>query len=527
MNSYREKGQFHFGAGQFAVVVVLSAIFFVASRPAVDPDYGWHVANGRHIADGVLFAGRDVYSWTASGARWIPHEWLTEAVMNAVHSLGGPTLNSILAALLVTAAFALVAARLRKRGFTWRATVSTIALAFLSSVMSLGVRPQVLELVYLAATLLFIDSWVRGTISTRWLYVAAAAGSILWANTHGSFPLFSATLAALSAALWVARDERWLVAAYAAVIALVAALANPWGWELFAFATQSITSRSTLQGIQEWRRPDLFSGSLIPFDSELILIACAVPATIRRLAQMRAAKQRQTLRGEEGPGVPMIYDLIIAVPIVILGLQSGRHVMLAGICGAPLIAWSIDGALNFVGSKIRSGVERPAQRSNADVTARSYIHAAASAAVAIALAFQAWRMISPEAQHVALSRRYPVGAVASLEKLDPPVVRLFNQYDWGGYMIERGRTKVFIDGRSEVYGDAQLDRYGSIVHLRPQWYETLCSLGVTYVLMSRDAPIVTALRIKGWSEIARDSVGSLLKHPRGGTFLRSQANPQL
>ena len=527
MNSYREKGQFHFGAGQFAVVVVLSAIFFVASRPAVDPDYGWHVANGRHIADGVLFAGRDVYSWTASGSRWIAHEWLTDAAMSAAHDRVGPTLNSILAAVIVTAAFGLVAVRLRKRGFRWTATVITVTIAFLSSVMSLGVRPQVLELVYLAATLLFIDSWVRGAISTRWLYVAAAAGGVLWANTHGSFPLFSATLAALSAALWAARDERWLVAALAAVIAIVAALANPWGWELYAFATQSITSRSTLEGIQEWRSPHLFSGSLIPFDAELILIVCAVPATIRQLVRARAGKLRELLSEEEGRGVPMIYDLIIAIPIVTLGLQSGRHVMLAGICAAPLIAWSIDTALNFIGSKFRSGVEHLVQRNSADVTARNLINAAASAAVAIALAFEAWQMISPAAQRLALSRRYPAGAIAFLEKLNPPVARLFNQYDWGGYMIERGRTKVFIDGRSEVYGDEQLDRYGSIVHLRPRWAEKLDSLGVDYLLMPRNAPLVTALRQKGWTEIARDSVGSLLKSPGGGTFVRSQANPQL
>jgi hypothetical protein len=518
MNTDRDRHQLRFGAGAFAAVILLSAIFFVASRPAVDPDYGWHVANGRHIADGVLFAGRDIYSWTATGSRWVAHEWLTDSAMSAAHNSGGPTLNSVLAALIVTAAFALIAGRLRKRGFTWAATNLTAGIAFLASVVSLGVRPQVLELLYLAATLLLVDSWIRGAIQTRWLYVAAAGGSILWANTHGSFPLFSATLAALSVALWLARDARWVAAGLAAIIAVVAALANPWGWELYGFATQSITSRSTLVGFQEWKRPELLSGSLIPFDLELLLIACAIPATIRSMMQARQGKR---------DGTQMLYDLIITIPIVILGLQSGRHVMLAGICGAPLIAWSISRALSYIGSKIRPGAQRAAEQSDANGAARSYINAVAAAVVAIALILQAWRMISPDAQRVALSRRYPVGVVASLENLDPPVARLFNQYDWGGYLIERGRTKVFIDGRSEVYGDAQLDRYGSIIHLRPRWHETLDSLGVAYVLMPRDAPLVTALRARGWSEIARDTVGSLLKHPGGGTFLPSQAKPEL
>jgi len=50
---------------------------------------------------------------------------------------------------------------------------------------------------------------------------------------------------------------------------------------------------------------------------------------------------------------------------------------------------------------------------------------------------------------------------------------------------------------------------------------------VDYVLIGRNAPLAAALRQKGWSEIASDSVGSLLKNPGRDTFFRSQANPRL
>src|SRR6185369_5618940 len=166
---------------------------------------------------GVLFGGRDVYSWTAAGSRWIAHEWLTDVAMSAAHRSGGPALNSVLAAVIVTVAFALVAARLRKRGFRWAATLLTVMIAFLSSVMSLGVRPQLLELVYLGATLLFVDAWVRRSLSTRSLYAMSAAASVLWANSHGSFPLLVVTLATLSAALLTSRDKRWRFALTAAL----------------------------------------------------------------------------------------------------------------------------------------------------------------------------------------------------------------------------------------------------------------------------------------------------------------------
>jgi hypothetical protein len=71
---------------------------------------------------------------------------------------------------------------------------------------------------------------------------------------------------------------------------------------------------------------------------------------------------------------------------------------------------------------------------------------------------------------------------------------------------------VFIDGRSELYGDAQLDRYASIIRMRPGWERRLDSLGVTRVLMPSSAPLAMELSRHGWRTVARDSVGWLLTH---------------
>lgn len=511
MISERRRNNLRFGAGPFALVVLLSAIYFIASRPVVDSDYGWHVANGRHIADGALFAGRDIYSWTAQGARWIVHEWLTDAAMSAAHDRSGPTLNSIFAALLVTTAFALVAIRLRKLGYKWTTTLITTALTFFSSIMSLGVRPQVLELVYMASVLLLVDTWFRGRIPILSFYVTMAFGSVLWANTHGSFLLLPAMLFAFSAGFMISGDPRWLSASFAALLALMMALVNPWGMELYSFATQSVTSQTTLQGIQEWQRPNLFSGSLIPFVAELVLILCAIPLVIRQIFQPRLKRQTVSVPHYAHRAL-LLGDVFITVPIAILGLKSGRHVMLAGICGAPLVALSIDTARRFIKKRVSFlSKTRNSQKSSADDGSREIINAIAAAAVAIAIVFQTRGIVSPQAQHAAIQHRYPVGVVTYLENLNPPNLRLLNKYDWGGFIIERGRLKVFIDGRSEVYGDRQLSRYGSIIHLQPGWDKELDSLGVNFVLMENKAPLVAALRAKGWSDVARDSVGILLQ----------------
>ena len=92
-----------------------------------------------------------------------------------------------------------------------------------------------------------------------------------------------------------------------------------------------------------------------------------------------------------------------------------------------------------------------------------------------------------------------------------PSRRLLNEYGWGGFLIERNVLPVFIDGRSEVYGDAQLERYASIIHLQPGWQQTLDSLGVDVVLMPRSSPLSLALQKNGWKTLGDDSVGILLE----------------
>src|SRR5687767_5397150 len=110
-----------FGLGELFFLISLGTIWFLSLRAAVDSDYGWHVQNGREVLSGSAFRGKDLYSWTASGD-WVVHEWLIEAAMSMVHDSLGPSANSLLAALLGTFAFFLVAVRLRLRGADWIAS---------------------------------------------------------------------------------------------------------------------------------------------------------------------------------------------------------------------------------------------------------------------------------------------------------------------------------------------------------------------------------------------------------------------
>ena len=71
--------------------------------------------------------------------------------------------------------------------------------------------------------------------------------------------------------------------------------------------------------------------------------------------------------------------------------------------------------------------------------------------------------VVPATQASEIARGLPAGAVAWLDQHEPGT-RIFNRYEWGGYIGQhRPWQLVFMDGRADVYGDALLKQYVSII----------------------------------------------------------------
>ena len=72
---------------------------------------------------------------------------------------------------------------------------------------------------------------------------------------------------------------------------------------------------------------------------------------------------------------------------------------------------------------------------------------------------------------------------------------LYNDFNWGGYLIWALRMPVSIDGRGGFYGDQSLDRSLATWGAKPDWDSdpTLKSAGL--VLGPVQAPLVKMLRM--------------------------------
>jgi hypothetical protein len=86
---------------------------------------------------------------------------------------------------------------------------------------------------------------------------------------------------------------------------------------------------------------------------------------------------------------------------------------------------------------------------------------------------------------------YPKAALASLRS--DPAARVFTHDEWGDYLIYSGR-KVFVDGRSDFYGDDFENKYIDVLNVRYDWEKILSGFGVDTILMPPSAPLTGALK---------------------------------
>jgi hypothetical protein len=95
----------------------------------------------------------------------------------------------------------------------------------------------------------------------------------------------------------------------------------------------------------------------------------------------------------------------------------------------------------------------------------------------------------PTAQERLVSENMPVAAVDWILAHDPGD-RPFNQYSWGGYLgLRRPDHPIYIDGRSDIYGDAPIRRYAETVLLQRDPESVFDSDGIDYVLFNVQTPL--------------------------------------
>jgi hypothetical protein len=107
---------------------------------------------------------------------------------------------------------------------------------------------------------------------------------------------------------------------------------------------------------------------------------------------------------------------------------------------------------------------------------------------------------------------FPVRAVNFLQA-HPAEGPLFNAYNWGGYLIWKlyPSTRVFIDGRADLYEKQILDQFADTYQFSDNWRQTLHRWDIRTVFVPIDSPLSTGLLSQpGWTVSYEDEQALVL-----------------
>jgi hypothetical protein len=453
-------------------VFAYAALLLSGDRLLIDPDTQWQITVGQWILDHRAVPETDVYSFTMRGESWISTQWLAQVLYAKIYGWFGWSGPVVLAAAASAATFALLARSL-SRHLGDSATLVFVCAALALTAPHLLARPHVLALPVMVA-------WIGGLIAAADKHRAPSFWllplMVLWANLHGGFVFGLVMIAPIALDAVVnaeARLRRPLVLGWAAfaATALAASCCTPYGWNALLASRKILALGSALPLITEWRPADF--GGIHPF--EIILLGGFGLALFRgiKLPPMR---------------------ILLLLGLVHMALAQGRAAEILALLAPLVLAAPL--ARQIGGAEVAG--------SHAATPARGVLFAGVAIALLTGtLGFASVHRFAPN------TTNSPVAAVAALKKLD--LTRVFNDYDFGGYLIASG-VAPFIDGRTELYGEKFfVDHNAASGLMEPDnLFHLLEEYKIEATLMRTQSAATKLLdHIDGWQKVYTDDVATI------------------
>ncbi|MCV0404493.1 MAG: hypothetical protein K5924_12435 [Chloroflexi bacterium] len=454
------------------IVVVLAAAS--AAKGLVDPDYYWHVAAGRVIAESGV-PSTDPFSFTWQGQPWTPHEWLSELLMDGMLAAVGPGLLLVTFGAVAGASIGIVAVGLARNSVRTVAVALPAVLAAIVFLPYVTARPQAVSWLLLAAELVLLMS-LRADRPLRSLLLIPLF--IAWANLHGLYVIGLGVagvylLFTLAGRTPMSGARGMMLAAV--IGAGLSSMATPAGPAGLIYPLRYVDGSDWgLANIAEWQSPDFHD----PAHVALLVMIVAVAAN----------------GGRGTPGwLAALGYLGIAMSLLAL-----RNAPVAALLGLPTLAMGLEARLP--------------RRTQGTVPARiALVRRIMEGSVAIAISVAAWIILVPSnldaAAVDAAYEEFPIEAVSILASEDPDA-RVVAEYGWAGYVINQlypSGGRVFVDGRNDMYPESILEDYSAIRAGDPGWERIAADAGVEWLLFPPETTITRGpAREAGWCERYRD-----------------------
>lgn len=444
--------------------------FFTGNQLLQDSDTFWQIKVGQWIIGHHALPHSDFFSLLRFGKPWISTEWLSQVLYAGAYSSLGWAGPVILASLAIAATVAVFVYLLDEHLDPARSVLLAM-LALLLSMHHLLARPHVLAMPVMVTWVGALMAAADRRTSPSYLLLPLMT---LWASLHGSFVLGLALIAPIALdALWDAEPQcrvalavRW---ASFAVGALAASCCTPYGWKILLGVARILDLGQLLSVISEWQAANFSSFSL--FEASLLGLI----------------------------GFALFRGMVLSFPRIVL-LLGLIWMALTHVRNIEIYAFLVPLVL------AKPVVDQFGWRNNEPQT-RSAPHVTIFAAMTIAIA--GWgSTVAYVAHHrfAFTTTQTPVAAVDILKQRH--IQRVFNSYQFGGYLIARG-IRPFIDGRAELYGEKFVMEFFNAVEARnvDDLLRMLDHYRIDATLLVATSPAAQVLsHIPGWQRIYADKV---------------------
>ena len=478
----------------FVPVLLMVMVFLLAARTPLDTDLWWHLAAGQQTWQTGTPMVIDVFSFTRNGSLWINHSWLSQVILYGLYQAGGWLALGGWVAVFATISMGFVYAQMRGPAI-FRAFLIVFATTVAAVVWS--PRPQLVTLVLfsLLGWILYRFKWQKK--DQLWLLPLIF---LFWSNLHGGWALGFMLIGLMlvgevvnhgmgnqspEVLTWRAVGR---LAAWAAVSVPVLVI-HPNGLDILKIPFQTVGVQVLQQLIQEWSSPDFHELFQQPYLWMLLALLVCFGLSGRRVDAS---------------------DLLAVVWFGALGMIARRNFGPFALVAAPVLSrylwagyrswkdpvWAEPGGWG-------PGPERPIVHRHRPRW-QKVINLVLVGIFGLTAMLKLWIVTYPDLVNANSALTNPVGAVDYLVHQDAEG-RVFNEYNWGGYIVwSDPRLKVFVDGRTDLYGDTIIGEWMQIMQAEDDWASRLDGWKVDWILVDLNRPLVGALPTSQWEKVYTD-----------------------
>jgi hypothetical protein len=312
----------------------LAAVICLYSMRRADPDLWGYLASGRLFVERGGLTTQDPFAYTSAGFEWITFEYGAHIVLWLAYKFAGPLGLIALKGLVGGIALYFMAVAVRAATDDPHVWVPVFVLCASSAARFFLFRPQLFTFAFFAV---FVAVLFRYVIQGRARLWVLPIVMLVWANMHGGFVAGLGAIG-LAIALRVSQNlpldrrsgaglmegTKALWATLAACIAVT--FINPMGVRLWIYVLTELLHNTNRRYTVEWGPASLRTDA---WSAVAITLIAAVFLTVSWFACRETRKSELSRR---------LGWVITGVPLLVMSFVSVRHVPLAAIWMAPVIA---------------------------------------------------------------------------------------------------------------------------------------------------------------------------------------------